>query len=316
MRILITGGSGYLATELANYLCNDHEITLAGRSDRHPAYLSKVQYRQIDWGNRQSLETLCVDQEVVIHASGMNSGDSEKDPTAAYRVNVSQTKSLAEVAKISRVKKFIYLSTVHVYSDFLCGVFDEDSPTLNPKFYAMTHRLGEKRALELSDESFCVMALRLANIYGSSLPLSTQRSSLAIHNFIAQAIKTGNIVVESPGETMRNFFPLHRLKPLIAHLISADSQIFKSGTFNVTWPYSYSLFQITELVKANIEKILGFSPKINMSEIHSEGSYRLSFESKLRYLISENPHKDFLFELALLIRLIYEESLEGQSPDV
>ena len=77
MRILITGGSGYLGSRLAVYLTNlGHHIILATRKIKsNPQWLPSAEVINIDWNDREALYNICKGVDQVIHAAGINSQD-------------------------------------------------------------------------------------------------------------------------------------------------------------------------------------------------------------------------------------------------
>ena len=116
MKILITGGFGFLGARLAEYLLKkDHKVTLASRSKRSlNRSLLKAHSIQVDWQSESSLESISQNQDIIIHAAGMNADDCKNDPDQAHLFNAITTKKLAKLALKSGVKKFIFLS----YSTF------------------------------------------------------------------------------------------------------------------------------------------------------------------------------------------------------
>ena len=115
MKILITGGFGFLGARLAEYLLKkDHKVTLASRSKRSlNRSLLKAHSIQVDWQSESSLESISQNQDIIIHAAGMNADDCKNDPDQAHLFNAITTKKLAKLALKSGVKKFIFLSTAH-----------------------------------------------------------------------------------------------------------------------------------------------------------------------------------------------------------
>ena len=86
---------------------------------------------EINWNDFKELTDICLNVDVVIHTAGMNARDCENNPKDAMLFNGSRTGDFIRASKKAGVKKFIYLSTVHVYSPALTGYITEQSIAKN-----------------------------------------------------------------------------------------------------------------------------------------------------------------------------------------
>ena len=126
MKFLITGANGLLGSRIAKHLTsNSNEVRLLVRSksELHKSILNEV--IETDWKDLKLLSEACEGIDIVVHCAGMSSSASSNDPILAHSFNSLKTKTLLDLANKANVKKFIYLSTVHVYSNFLNGVYHE-----------------------------------------------------------------------------------------------------------------------------------------------------------------------------------------------
>ena len=134
MKILITGGSGYLAGRLAHYLkktCN-YQIILGSRKHTNYNMLnSEFQIMQTIWNSEEKLKFICEGIDTIIHLAGINASDSLADPDLALEFNGVVTGKLIRAAVKSGVKKFIYFSTAHVYKSPLNGIITEETLPFN-----------------------------------------------------------------------------------------------------------------------------------------------------------------------------------------
>ena len=129
MNILITGGLGYIGGRLAQYLSKDktNNIILGTRKKINPPiWLPDSQIQNINWNELKKSELNLKNIDVVIHCAGMNAKDCNNDPKAAFRFNSKSTRELVQLSIFSNVKRFIYISTAHVYSSSLEGRIDEN----------------------------------------------------------------------------------------------------------------------------------------------------------------------------------------------
>ena len=117
MRVLIAGGFGFAGGRLANYMHRaGYQVILGSRkASEPPDWLPRAEVARLDWNSVDALEAACSGADVVIQAAGMNAQDCAADPVAALMVNGVATARLMEAAGRAAVKRFVYLSTAHVY---------------------------------------------------------------------------------------------------------------------------------------------------------------------------------------------------------
>ena len=138
MRILITGGLGLIGGRLGQHLHQaGHQVILGSRNTCNPPdWLPQAEVAETDWKVDSSLEQICNGVDVLIHAAGMNAQDCVADPVAALEFNGLATARLLASAICAGVKRFIYLSTAHVYASPLVGTINEDTCPRNLHPYA------------------------------------------------------------------------------------------------------------------------------------------------------------------------------------
>ena len=146
LRILITGGFGFVGGRLAVHLNQaGHQIILGSRSlKKIPSWLQKAEVTEVLWHSDNSLESICKNIDIIIQAAGMNANDSAKDPIGALHSNGVATLRLLTAACRAGVKRFVYLSTAHIYADPLVGVISENTCPKNLHPYATSHFAGEQ----------------------------------------------------------------------------------------------------------------------------------------------------------------------------
>ena len=117
MRALITGGFGYIGAKLGEYLFqNGHKVVLGTqRILTAPNWLPQVEVVNTIWNDEKELTRICQGFDVIVHAAGMNAEDCSNDPIKALEFNGLATTRILRSAIQSGIKKFVYLSTAHVY---------------------------------------------------------------------------------------------------------------------------------------------------------------------------------------------------------
>lgn len=166
MRLLITGGSGLLGSNLAFLAAREGIETYAAYCS-HPVKIAGATIFLLDITQRSDVLSKIeeIQPDIIIHTAAVTKPDvCEEDRDMAYRVNVTGTESLIQAAKATRAK-FIYLSTDLVF-DGRSGLYREDDPPNPLSCYAWTKLEGEK-IVAANSVNYCIV--RTAVIYGPSI---------------------------------------------------------------------------------------------------------------------------------------------------
>ena len=170
MRILISGGFGFVGGRLGQHLQEaGHQIVLGSRKlTAPPEWLRKAKVVKMDWNDYDSLASVCVGSDVIIHAAGMNAQDSLANPAEALAFNGVATARLLDAGCKASVQRFIYFSTAHVYSSPLEGTITEETCPRNLHPYATSHLAGESVVLYANQQKKIEgIVLRLSNAFGA-----------------------------------------------------------------------------------------------------------------------------------------------------
>ena len=146
-RLLITGASGLLGSNLAYCLRDDYEIY--GLYHTHAIEMDKVSARKCDLRIKSEIEKIIHDlsPDIVIHCAAQTNVDScEDQPDQAEQLNVRVVRNIVESLS-GGSSKLIHISTDMVY-DGINGNFSEDDPTGPMNVYARSKVDGEKEALK------------------------------------------------------------------------------------------------------------------------------------------------------------------------
>lgn len=265
MRILITGGFGLLAGRLAQFLSNgSHEIFLVSRSlQKKPEWLRHGRMIQLDWNDSSAILYLCKDIDLVIHAAGLNASNCSKSPVYALEFNGLTTTRLVEAAISQSVKRFIYLSTAHVYSDNLTGLISEKSCTENLHPYATSHLAGESGVLYAGRQKQLEgVVLRLSNAFGYPVKATTNCWMLAINNLCRQAVEKKILILNSGGTQHRDFISISEVCKVIEFLSTQSLNLSGKQVMNVASGVSKSILDIAHLIQQRSEVLLGYKPEI------------------------------------------------------
>ena len=269
MRILITGGMGFVGGRLAVHLALlGHQIVIGTRNvAATPDWLPQAQVVQTIWTDDLALEHCCNGVDVLIHAAAMNSQDCIADPVSALEFNGVATARLTAAASRASVRKFIYLSTAHVYASQLAGTITEESFTSNLHPYATSHLAGENAVLGASENSqLDGTVLRLSNVFGPPVHKDANCWILMVNELCKQAIQTKKMVLRTSGIQQRDFIAMTNVCSIVEQFVNNNSRFLMSGIFNIGSGNTLSIFEMARLIQNRCKQLIGFEPILEKNE--------------------------------------------------
>lgn len=233
MNILITGGAGYLGTELCLRLMQRTDIDTVTVYDNlsrknfnfflGPEKLdSKVRFVEAELLDSYTLEKEVNKADCVVHlAAKVTTPFADESAHLFDQVNNWGTAELCRAAEnSSRCKRIIYMSSAGVYGSGEEAVNLTTPP--NPKtFYGISKLKGERHAERLAGKKE-VSIVRCANVYGYS---KSMRFDAVINRFVLHARHHGRVTINGDGDQKRAFVHVDRVSLFLERLIfSANMQ--------------------------------------------------------------------------------------------
>jgi UDP-glucose 4-epimerase len=269
MRILITGGFGFVGGRLAEYLAQaGHQVVLGSRKEiNSPDGVLQAEAVKIEWNDEGALERCCEGVDVVIHAAGMNAQDCADNPVEALVFNGVATARLVAAAIRANIPRFIYLSTAHVYDSPLAGIITEETCPGNLHPYATSHLAGEYALL-----SGCLrgqtqgIVLRLSNAFGAPMHQDVNCWMLLVNDLCRQAVEKRKLVLRTSGLQQRDFIGMTDVCHVVERLVMRSAEYEQATVFNVGAGISQSVLEMAQLIQQRSSQVLGFEPVLQRAE--------------------------------------------------
>jgi UDP-glucose 4-epimerase len=305
MRILITGGFGFVGGRLAVHLAQKgNDIRLGSRKALSPpSWLPQADVVRMRWDDPVSLAQSCHKIDVVVHAAGMNAHDCAADPVAALEFNGVATARLVEAACQSGVERFAYLSTAHVYASPMEGIITEKTCPKNLHPYAVSHLAGEYALLGAHQRRLINgLVVRISNAFGAPVHPEAECWTLLCNDLCRQVVNQGRITLRSDGLQHRDFVPMTDVCRAIAHLLELPFERMSGQLYNIGGNWTPSVFDMASCIAERYRQITGDFPPISRQEpsgqVHRELQYRTDRLSDTGFRLAA----DRLGELDALIR--------------
>lgn len=238
MKVLITGGAGYIGNELVYRLAaadNIDEIVIYDNLARgnynlftglRKLPIANVRFVRGDILDSRKLRSVMEDANVVYHlAAHVTTPFADQNTHVFEQTNHWGTAELVYAAEDVGPDKVVYLSSASVYggSDIAKSVDDPVSPR---SFYAISKKRGEDHMLRLQDK-LPVYVVRCANVYGYSKNL---RFDAVINRFMFDAHFSSRITIHGNGFQHRAFISMERTVDFLYQLTTPG---IEPGLYNL-----------------------------------------------------------------------------------
>ena len=269
MKILITGGCGYVGSKLIKYLLNkNHKIINIDTQWFGKNLKNHKNLKNIKLDIRDVKTNLFKGIDCVIHLANIaNDPAVELNPNLSWEVNVLAAKKLIEMAIKNKVKKFIYASSGSVYGVKKERKVTEDLELLPISTYNKTKMIAERVFMSYKDK-IIVNCVRPATVCGLS---ERMRYDVSVNLLTLQALKKNKINVFGGNQTRPNIH-INDLVRLYDFFLKKN---IKSGFYNAGFE-NLKIIQIAKIIQ------LKTGAKIKISKSNDPRSYRQDSSKILR----------------------------------
>jgi UDP-glucose 4-epimerase len=237
MRVLVTGGAGFIGSHLQNRLIEEgYKVAVVDnlRSGKKERLNPKAKFYQVDITDKSALDKVLADfnPQVVFHlAAQIDVGYSTKNPFEDFKINVLGTLNLLEGIKKLKIKKIIYSNTAGVYgnvSEKQLPVKEDMIPSpISP--YGISKLAAENYIRFYANlYGFEWISLRYSNVYGPGQLGNRETGVVSI--FIDELLHNQQPTINGEGFNTRDYI-------YVTDVVSANlkATLFKgSGIFNIS----------------------------------------------------------------------------------
>jgi len=251
-RVVITGGAGFIGSNIAEELSPDNDITIiddlsSGRIQNIEHLMKRPNVRFIQ-GSITDLSLLLkalAGADYIFHLAAIASVPlSIHDPLRTNQVNIGGTLNVLVAARDCQIKKVVFSSSCAVYGDTPSLPAREGMPPAPLSPYAVTKAAGEQYcAVFRHVYGLPTVSLRYFNVYG---PRQDPKSEYAavVPKFITAALSGRQLIIFGDGRQTRDFV---FVKDVVSANVSA-AQADAGGAFNIGSGRQTSVIELANLV--------------------------------------------------------------------
>ncbi|HEX69456.1 MAG TPA: SDR family oxidoreductase [Candidatus Bathyarchaeota archaeon] len=288
MKVLVTGGAGYIGSILTRMLLErGYKVKCLDRfffgMESLKDVMSDPNLEIIKDDVRWFDPNILKDVDAVLDLAALSNDPSgELDPAKTYDINYLGRVRTARLSKEYGVERYILASSCSVYGFREGVILDENSPVSPLTTYAKCNVLAERAVLPLADDKFTVTALRQATVYGLS---PRMRFDLAINGMVLGAFKNKKIPVMRDGTQWRPFIHVKDTSKAFITVLESPKEKVNGQIFNVG--SNEQNIQIYPLAKM-IGEAIGEPIDIEWYGSPDKRSYRVNFD-KIRNVLGFKP---------------------------
>ena len=248
MKILVTGGAGFIGSHIVEYLVQRGDsVTVVdnlntGKIENLKSVFKKINFAQIDIRDFKVLKNLMENIDGVFHQAAMASvQDSFRIPEKFHDVNVNGTENIFKIAKEFGIK-VVYASSSSVYGDtsILPITESDEKRPINP--YAKTKLEKDKLAEQYAKNGLKVIGLRYFNVFG---PRQSKEYAGVIKLFLERIQQGLPPLVNGDGLQIRDFVYVDDV--VNANILSMESDI-DFEFFNIGTGTTISILDLANII--------------------------------------------------------------------
>ncbi len=269
--ILITGGAGFIGSNLVDYFIENNRVTvldnlLTGKEENIEHHFGNKNFTFIK-GDIRNLET-CQEaveaKDFVFHQAALGSVPrSINDPITTNEINISGFLNMLVACRDAKVKRFIYAASSSTYGDSkkLPKVEDEIGKPLSP--YAITKYVNELYANVFANlYQMEVIGLRYFNVFGKRQDPNGAYAA-AIPLFVKQLIEGEQPTINGDGSITRDFTYIKNVVQMNELAALTNSKEALNQVYNVAFGENINLNTLLKILKENLSK---YKPEISKIE--------------------------------------------------
>jgi len=297
MRVLVTGGAGFIGSNLVENLLADQHIErvrvldnlATGSIDNVEEFntSSKFEFIQADIRDYSACLNACDGIDILSHQAALGSVPrSINDPITTNEVNITGTLNVFTAAKEKKIKRIVYAASSSTYGDHtaLPKVEDRIGKPLSP--YAITKYVNELYAdvfSRLYEIEF--IGLRYFNVFGPKQSPNGPYAAV-IPLFMESALTGKSPIINGDGETSRDFtFVANVVHANLLSLFTTDKKAINQ-VYNIGLGEQTSLAQLIDYLKEISSSEI---EPIHVAERPGDVKHSLADISKAKLLLGYNP---------------------------
>lgn len=288
MNLLVTGGAGFIGSNLVERLTSDgHKVIVIDNlsTGKRENLQKDAEFFELDIADLTAIKPIFNDIDTVFHVAAIpRIGRSIEDPAGTFRSNVTGTLNVLLAARDAGVGRVVYSASSSAYGpqDRLPLLEDMRPKPLNP--YALSKYIGEELCREFTDlYGLDTISLRYFNVYGPRMDQGGDYATV-IGKFLRMKREGSPLTIVGDGKQTRDF--THVSDIVEANILASQVRNGGGEVINTGAGSNHSVQEIADIIGgehvyipprpgevqdtlagiSKAKRILGWEPKVSLKE--------------------------------------------------
>jgi UDP-glucose 4-epimerase len=258
MKILVTGGAGFIGKYIVKSLLKNNTVTIydnlesSSKKSIEPLISSGASFIKGDILDFELLKKSSVEHDIVIHlAAKSDVVESTLHPEITENVNVNGTKNVLKCCIENKIKKIIFASSAAVYGNSVKIPINEKTKIEPISPYGKSKLSAETILKKICEENnLKYIIFRMFNVYGKG---QNENFSGVITKFLRNIANDKPIIIYGDGKQTRDFVSIYDV--VKAFEIAVNSE--RTGTYNIIASGEYiSINELSKILSSTLNKKL------------------------------------------------------------
>lgn len=272
MRILVTGGNGFVGRNVCKYLrALGCDITATYRTEKTIAKIDGVEYVKQDLSERITIEGKF---DAIIHAAACSSASNEFSVEEYIRDNIDSARRIVDYARDMGIAYIFYFSSRSIYGDVFSKIVTEENDIVNQGKYGLTKYIAELVFGEATDIK--TLGFRTPGIVGDGA------HDIWLVDIVSKMVDSQDVVV-SNFDT-KNLVYIDDIAQFIYFILSEKyGEHFQYPVVNLACHESINNTEIVEIIKVrtgSASKITVVDPSDKLFVLDDTKAYSMGFVSR------------------------------------